>query len=228
MKIEEPLQLNKGKPKLKAILQHLRISFRSLRWSLTMSYAIVTIGALLVAEIIISVMLMSYFVTNLDLTPETLITNLSAEWIPQVREFFSENPPDVDGLRAYLEDVQGSVIETKPLLIFGNLELQMKAKDFLSFYYLLSDRTLVTAIPNDIVPEEDIGTEISFNYLPGLADPLRAALRGEEDWNLLYAKIEPGIGSLAPSRCSAMNRHYRKCVRFPINQSLIWNITWWA
>ncbi len=71
MKIEEPLQLNKGKPKLKAILQHLRISFRSLRWSLTMSYAIVTIGALLVAEIIISVMLMSYFVTNLDLTPET-------------------------------------------------------------------------------------------------------------------------------------------------------------
>ncbi len=52
-----------------------------------MSYAIVTIGALLVAEIIISVMLMSYFVTNLDLTPETLITNLSAEWIPQVRSF---------------------------------------------------------------------------------------------------------------------------------------------
>ncbi|MBG0786621.1 MAG: sensor histidine kinase [Anaerolineaceae bacterium] len=157
-----------------------------------MSYAVVTIGALLVAEIIISVMLMSYFVNNLDLTPETLITNLSAEWIPQVREFFSEDPPDVDGARAYLEDVQGSVIETKPLLLFGNLELQMNAKDFLSFYYLLSDRTLVTAIPNDIVPEEDVGSEISFDYLPGLADPLRAALRGEEDWNLLYAKVEPG------------------------------------
>lgn len=192
MKTEETLHLNRRKPGLKAVVQHFRLSFRSLRWSLTLSYAIVTISALLVAEIILSVMLMSYFVKNLDLTPETLITNLSAEWIPQVREFFSENPPDVDGARAYLEDVQGSVIETKPLLIFGNLELQMKAKDFLSFYYLLADRTLVTAIPNDIVPDADIGIQIPLDYLPGLETPLRAALRGEEDWNLLYAKVEPG------------------------------------
>lgn len=192
MKTEDALERHSISQNLKAIFRHFRLSFRSLRWNLTMSYAIVTIAALLVAEIILSILLMSYFVKNLDLTPETLITNLSAEWTPQVQKFFSQNPPDVDGARAYLEDVQGSVIETKPLLLFGNLELQMKAKDFLSFYYLLSDRTLVTAIPRDIVPESDIGTVIPFDYLPGLADPLRAALRGEEDELQLYNKIEPG------------------------------------
>lgn len=157
-----------------------------------MSYAVVTIGALLVAEIILSVLLMSYFVKNIDLSPETLITSLSAEWTPQVQEFFSEDPPDVDGARAYLEDVQGSVIETRPLSIFGSLELQMKVTDFLSFYYLLADRTLVTAIPHDIVPQEDIGTVIPYDYLPGLSDPLQAALRGEEDELLLYNKIDQG------------------------------------
>jgi signal transduction histidine kinase len=192
MNTEESLEIQQKSPTIKAIFRHFRLSFRSLRWTLTMSYAVVTIGALLVAEIILSVLLMSYFVNNLDLSPETLITNLSAEWTPQVQKFFSENPPDVDGARAYLEDVQGSVIETKPLLLFGNLELQMKVKDFLSFYYLLSDRTLVTAIPHDMVPEEDIGTVVPFDYLPGLADPLRAALRGEEDEVQLVNKIEPG------------------------------------
>ena len=192
MKTEEALSFSRKRQSVRAIFRHIRLSFRSLRWNLTLSYAIVTIAALLVVEIILSVLLMSYFVKNLDLTPETLITNLSAEWTPQVQEFFSQNPPDVDGARAYLEDVQGSVIETKPLVLFGDLELQMKARDFLSFYYLLPDRTLVTAIPHGIVSEADIGQEIPFNYLPGLENPLRAALRGEENQLLLYEKIEPG------------------------------------
>jgi signal transduction histidine kinase len=192
MKTEEALELSQKRQTVKTIFRHIRLSFRSLRWNLTLSYALVTIAALLVVEIFLSILLMSYFVNNLDLTPETLITNLSAEWTPQVQEFFSQNPPDVDGARAYLEDVQGSVIETKPLLIFGNLELRMKAKDFLSFYYLLPDRTLVTAIPHEIVPESDIGQAIPFDYLTGLEKPLRAALKGEENHLLLYEKIDPG------------------------------------
>ncbi len=173
-------------------LRDLRTSFRSLRWRLTISYSLVTVAALVVVELILVILLMSYFVNNLDLTPETLISNLRAEWTPQVQQFFSEDPPDVDGARAYLEDVQGSVLETRPLLILGNLELQMKAQDFLNFYYLLNDRTLVDAIPHDIVPEEDIGSQISYDYLDGLETPLKAALKGVENQNELYAKVEPG------------------------------------
>jgi signal transduction histidine kinase len=192
MKIEEAARLKRGKRDVRTAFERFRMSFRSLRARLTFSYTIVTIAALLVVEIILVVGLMIYFVNNLDLTPETLITNLSAEWTPQVQEYFSEEPPDVEGARAYLEGVQGSELETRPLLIFGNLELQMKTKDFLNFYYLLSDRTLVTAIPNDIVPDEDIGKQIPYDYLPGLENPLRAALVGIEDQNLLYSKVEPG------------------------------------
>jgi len=68
----------------------------------------------------------------------------------------------------------------------------MKAQDFLHFYYLLDDRTLVDVIPRKIVPDSDIGKKISYNYLPGLRKPLEAALDGVEDQNLLYEKVEPG------------------------------------
>jgi signal transduction histidine kinase len=170
----------------------LRITFRSLRWRLTLSYSLVTVGALLVVELIVMILLGSYFVNNLDLTPESLISNLRAEWTPMIQTFFSETPPDIEGARAYLEDVQGSVIGTRPLLILGNLELEMKAQNFLSFYYLLSDRTLVDTIPHHAAPEEDLGEPIPFDYLPGLEAPLRAALSGEDDQNLLYEKVQPG------------------------------------
>ena len=167
-------------------------SIRSLRGKMTLSYSLVTIGALLVAETALVIIVMSYFVKNLDLTPETLITNLTAEWTPQIQQYLSQSPPDVDGVRAYLEDIQGSVIETKPLLIFGNLELQMKVQDFLNFYYLLADRTVVAAIPHGIIPDEELGTELPFDYLPGLEEPYRAALRGIEDQDQLYTIVEPG------------------------------------
>jgi len=166
--------------------------FRSLRWRMTLSYTVVTISALLVVELVLMVILMSYFVRTIDLTPETLIGNLRAEWTPMMQKFFSSEPPDVEGARAYLEDVQGTVISTQPLLIFGSLELEMKVKDFLHFYYLLDDRTLVYAIPQGIVPSEDLGQRIPFEYLPGLSNPLRAALQGEEDQNLLYEIVDPG------------------------------------
>ncbi|MBU2578415.1 sensor histidine kinase [Patescibacteria group bacterium] len=192
MKTEQAARLARTTKGLKSFFQHIRISFWSLRWRLALSYLLVTVAALLVVELILVILLMNYFVNNIDLTPETLISNLRAEWTPQVQQFFSKEPPDVDGMRAYLEDVQGSVIGTKPLLILGNLELEMKAQDFLDFYYLLDDRTLVDVIPHDILSEEELGVQIPYNFLPGLERPLRAALDGVEDQNLLYEKVEPG------------------------------------
>jgi len=192
MRLTQTERLEGMKKTLNSILSQIRLSFRSLRWRLTLSYTLVTISALLVVELIVMVLLMSYFVNNLDLTPENLISNLRAEWTPKVHQFFSEEPPDVDGLRKYLEDVQGSVMSSRPLLIPGNLEVEMKAQDFLSFYYLLDDRTLVDAIPHDIVPDEMIGEKIPYNFLSGLENPLRAALSGIEDENLLYEKVNPG------------------------------------
>ncbi|HCU58082.1 MAG TPA: hypothetical protein DF984_07680 [Anaerolineaceae bacterium] len=183
---------SKAKQRRKKCLRKFRFSIRSLRGKMTLSYSLVTIGALLVAEIALVVIVMSYFANNIDLTPETLIANLTAEWTPQIQDYLSQNPPDVDGVREYLEDVQGSVIETKPLLIFGNLELQMKVQDFLNFYYLLADRTVVAAIPHGIIPDEELGKKLPFNYLPGLEEPYRAALRGVGDQDQLYAAVEPG------------------------------------
>ena len=175
-----------------SFLKNVRIFFRSLRWRLTLSYTLVTIAALLVVELILVVLLMTYFANNIDLSPENLINNLRAEWTPMVQQFFSEEPPDVDGLRTYLENVQGTAIGTRPLFILGNLQLEMKAQDFLNFYYLLDDRTLVDVIPHDIVPEEELGEVIPFDYLAGLERPLQAALDGIEDENQLYEKVPSG------------------------------------
>ena len=176
----------------KTKLGKFRLSFKSLRWRLTLSYSLVTVGALLIVELIVIIFLMAYFVQNIDLTPENLVSSLRTEWVPDVEEFFSQDPPNIEGLRTYLGEVQGSVIETRPLLILGNLELRMNAQDFLSFYYILEDRTLIDVFPSDLVPVGDIGKKIPFNYLPGLRNPLHAALMGIEDEYLLYEKVEPG------------------------------------
>jgi signal transduction histidine kinase len=192
MAAEKSVKTQQRTNQWRSMARNIRMSFRSLRWRLTLSYSLVTIAALVVVEMVVMILLGSYFVNNLDLTPESLIANLRAEWTPMVQQFFSEEPPDIDGARAYLEDVQGSVIGTRPLLILGNLELEMKAQDFLSFYYLLSDRTLVDTIPHTLVPEDELGKPIPFDYLPGLERPLQAALNGVEDQNLLYEKVEPG------------------------------------
>lgn len=192
MRTENAERLKKLSANFSQILQQVRMSFRSLRWRLTLSYSLVTVAALLVVELIVMVLLMSYFVANIDLTPENLISNLRAEWTPMVQQFFSEDPPDIEGVQEYLDDVQGSAIGTRPLFILGNLQLQMKAQDFLSFYYLLDDRTLVDVIPHDLVPNEELGKQIPYDYLPGLEKPLKAALDGIEDENELYAKVNPG------------------------------------
>jgi signal transduction histidine kinase len=192
MKTDEAGHLNQKARRSSVTLRGNFIPFRSLRARLTLSYSIVTIGALFVVEIVVMALLMSYFVRNIDLTPENLLANLREDWTPMMEQFFSSEPPDVEGARAYLEDVQGTVISTRPLLIFGSLQLQMRVKDFLHFYYLLDDRTLVYAIPQGIVPEEDLGKRIPFDYLPGLSEPLRAALNGIEDQNMLYENVEPG------------------------------------
>ena len=192
MQTENAERLTKDSTNLGKLFSRVRVSFRSLRWRLTLSYSLVTVAALLVVELVAMVIVMSYFVNNIDLTPENLISNLRAEWTPMVQQFFSEEPPDIEGVRDYLDNVQGSAIGTRPLTIFGNLQVQMKAEDFLSFYYLLNDRTLVDVIPHDIVPEDQLGQKIPYDYLPGLEKPLRAALDGIEDENLLYEKFDPG------------------------------------
>jgi signal transduction histidine kinase len=192
MRTENAERLKKDSASLNQIMQQFRMSFRSLRWRLTLSYSLVTVAALLVVEVLVIALLMSYFVANIDLTPENLISNLRAEWTPMVQQFFSEEPPDIAGVRDYLANVQGSAIGTRPLFILGNLQIQMKAQDFLSFYYLLNDRTLVDAIPHDLVPEEELGNKIPYDYLPGLEKPLQAALDGIEDENELYEKVNPG------------------------------------
>jgi signal transduction histidine kinase len=192
MNSEEAQQPISKQNHIKALFGELKNTLRSLRWRLTFSYSLVTIGALLVMEIILMVGLMSYFISNIDLSPETIISNLRAEWTPKVQEFFSEEPPNISEFREYLNDVQGTSISTRPLVIFGNLELEMNAQDFLNFYYLLDDRTLVDAIPQDIVTEDMIGKEFPQEFLPGLEKHLSAALDGVKNEDLLYSKIDPG------------------------------------
>ena len=192
MRTEEVGRLTQKEKGESLSVKKLLSPLRSLRARLTLSYSLVTISALLVVELVVVALLMTFLVRNIDLTPETLIANLREEWTPMMQEFFSSEPPDVEGARAYLEEVQGTVISTRPLLIFGTLELEMKVQDFLHFYYLLNDRTLVYAIPQGIVPEEDLGEIIPFDYLPGLTNPLRAAMQGIEDQNELYETVEPG------------------------------------
>ncbi len=194
-------------------------SLKSLRWRLMFSYSMVTIGALLFVEVLLMTGLMFYFVKNIDLSPETLIKNLRQEWTPILQEYFTSDPPDVEGARLYLEEVQSTVISTEPLLVFGSLQIEMKVKDFLHFYILLKDRTLVDVVPRGIISEKDVGKKLPFDFFPGLSDPLHFAVQGFEDENMLYRVINPGkrvVGAIPVFRFDPVDTEFQHNIPDPI------------
>lgn len=168
-----------------------KAAFRSLRWNLTLSYSIVTVVTLLVVGIVIIGLVGNFIMKNPYMTPDGLIESLRANWIPLVQSFISENPPNLDGARDFLQIYKGSIIDPEPLKLIGNIQLQMKTTNFISLYFLMRDLTIVDSIPHELAADE-IGTRMDINYFPGLAEPLLAAIHGDENIKNLYSQNQPG------------------------------------
>ena len=85
---------------------------RGLRWKLTMSYTVVTVGALLAVELILLVAasaLISTAVIN-GTVPALIIESVSVDVTPILRAYLAESPADKEGLATWLEQLESTSV----------------------------------------------------------------------------------------------------------------------
>jgi NarL family two-component system sensor histidine kinase LiaS len=148
-----------------------------LRWKLTLSYTAVTVGALLAVEIILLVAagVVLFALVNSGALPAQLIESASIGYTPVMRGYLSQTPPDIDGLAALLELQEATSV---------SIPFSFDATERL--FIVGPDGQLLAAQPADLFGDDQIGRPLDAHLIPGLAEPLQAAMAGELDPSRLF------------------------------------------
>jgi len=163
--------------------------FQQLRWKLTLSYTIVTVGALLAVELALLIGGGAYLMVNSRLTPRLLIQDVNTNLAPAIRPYLSGTSLDVEML--WLKKFHGLEMGTSPIPIMRNVQLDMKIDSQLDTFLISADGTLLDTWPRDLMEDARVGRPFDVSAIPGLEEPLQAALAGEDDYRRLYAIYKP-------------------------------------
>src|SRR5919112_149637 len=156
-------------------------SLRRLRWKLTLSYTLVTVVALLMAELL----LFAAFIALLSspVLPGFIVQELKETVVPRVEPALSEAPPDTEVLR------EGVLQETWLSFDGGNVE-QGAGKSYPAlgpgdgYLFVVDDEQRLLASDRGLESSIE-GKRLDSGQFPGLDPVLTAALEGEEDpWSL--------------------------------------------
>jgi NarL family two-component system sensor histidine kinase LiaS len=156
--------------------------FQQLRWRLTLTYTGVTLAALLTVELIllgiaaIGIVLL----VNSGLLPAQLIEAANVDYAPILRFYLEQSPPDQSGIGDWLEGVGSASSVTLPLSFDATDEMLVVG----------SDGSLLGVRPVDLLGGESLGQPFDGQAIPGLAEPLQAALSGSGDTKSLYSLVE--------------------------------------
>ena len=148
-----------------------------------MSYTAVTVGALLSVEIILMIAASVFVISfvNNGRIPVALIESVSVSSTPILRAYLSQSPPDTEGLTSWLEQLESTSF---------SIPLDFDATDRL--FIIGADGHLLAANPTDLLGSDQIGRPLDIDAVPGLAEPLQAALSGEDDPYELFRLDKPG------------------------------------
>jgi NarL family two-component system sensor histidine kinase LiaS len=152
-------------------------SLRRLRWKLTLSYTLVTVVALLMAELLLVAALIALL--SSPILPGLLVQELKDTVVPRVEPALSETPPDAEALR---EELRQTFNEGGAGQDAGSLDLTLGPGD--GYLLVVDDERRLLA--SDREPEGfSEGETLDPETFPGLDPVLTAALEGEEDpWSL--------------------------------------------
>jgi signal transduction histidine kinase len=171
--------------------------FSRLRWKLTLTYTAVTVAALLVAEIVVFAWMSTQVAQKSSTSPDELLNDLDDKVVPMAQRFLSRIPPDVNGLHEFLATMSADVIDMEPIQV-GDFRFNISSTNILYMIFINSDETLIGTLPNGFISNTEIGEKFDPKEIPGLEDPLQAALLGEKDLDLLTKQM-PGkaiVGAL--------------------------------
>lgn len=156
--------------------------FQQLRWRLTLTYTGVTIGALLTVELILLglVGIGIILLVNSGFLPSLLIEAANADYAPILQFYLDQSPPDQEGISNWLERVGAATSVTLPLSFDATDEMLVVS----------GKGELLAVKPPGLLGDELISQQFDGNAIPGLAEPLQAALGGSEDPEDLYSLVE--------------------------------------
>jgi NarL family two-component system sensor histidine kinase LiaS len=166
------------------LVKRLTGSLRQLRWKLTLSYTVATVGALLVVELALILGVGAYVMVNSRLTPRLLIEDVKTNLVPAVRPYLHERP---QGLEArLLRKFEDLGIDTSPIPIIGNVRLNIEIDSQLDLFLVAADGTLLDTFPHDLVDDTSVGRPFDTSSVLGLERPMQAALEGVNDYHRQY------------------------------------------
>jgi NarL family two-component system sensor histidine kinase LiaS len=177
--------------------------FRQLRWKLTLSYTLVTVGAFLVILLIMAgLVLTQIFVPQASLNPEELITwymndrtnGFSSNYLLW-SEILDQSPVDTELVRLYIRDSK-SFISGSDLFRIGAVQFSASTMASIRVLIIGADGKLLgTSDLDNSIYRSSIGIEIGKPFdptqVPGLEGPFKAALAGDTDPKHLYTTLEP-------------------------------------
>ncbi|MDX6382326.1 MAG: hypothetical protein QOI57_3350 [Rubrobacteraceae bacterium] len=152
-------------------------SLRRLRWKLTLSYTLVTVVALLMAELLLVAALIAFL--SSPVLPGFVVQYLKDSVVPRVEPALSETPPDKEALH---EEMRLFFNEGDAWQGAGSLDLTLGPGD--GYLFVIDDEQQLLAS----YPEPDglsEGKRLDSEAFPGLGPVLTTVLGGEEDsWRL--------------------------------------------
>ena len=168
-------------------MKRLFAPFKGLGWKLTLSYTLVTVGALLVVELAGLLLLQGLISSNIF--PRIMARAFRDTFVPDMVQFLQGPSPDVDGLKKYLALTFGEG-EGLSLTTGGGEGVQLARTTY------SGDATMVVldAAGNFLAaspPRFNLQTGEAFDpqRIPGLSQVLPAALNGETNLDRLFVRI---------------------------------------
>jgi NarL family two-component system sensor histidine kinase LiaS len=161
-------------------ISRLLFPFRRLQWRLTFSYTLVTVAALVVAELLLFAALITFVNSNVLLT--ALVQTFKLSIAPQVRSYLESEPPDLEGLDQWLDTTfapADSETQQGGLSVSRGLRLSFESDQ--SILVLDSDRELLAAAQTGAA---DPTFELAS--IPELEELLASAWSGDEELEANY------------------------------------------
>jgi NarL family two-component system sensor histidine kinase LiaS len=152
-------------------------SLRRLRWKLTLSYTLVTVLALLMAELLLVAALIALL--SSPILPGFVVQEMKESVVPRVEPVLSETPPDAEALREELRQTFGEGGAGQDA---GSLDLALGPGD--GYLFVVDDERRLLAADRELEGLSE-GEPLDTETLPGLDTVLTGALEGEQDpWRL--------------------------------------------
>ena len=171
-----------------------RRSGLGLGWKLTFSYTLVTVGALLVAELALFVGVFLLY-ASLPPLPRMSADELSSTVAPRLQRPLAGKSPDVETVRGILLDNHDLPPGERP---FPAHFREGRLPDEYVAFVLDPEGRMVASVPKvDGFPKP--GERMDARGVPGLSPVLEAAREGEEDPRRLYKRVQDGgYSAVAP------------------------------